>query len=526
MTANIPAPHPIFTGREDLLEQIEAVYAGGSRVLFLEGIGGIGKSELAKQYAVRHAADYDQVAFFTFSGNLQETLCDPCKLEITGVTQMEAESQGDFFYRKLQDLRQITDARTLLIVDNFDTDQDPDLEAFLQGSFRVLLTSRCVHPGYRSLTVSAIADMDALLSVFEQHYGEKLDVADKPYIEKLIRKVDCHTYMTELLAKQMQAGFLTGQELLELYDSGDFRQAGRNGYESIEGRSGWQIGDFDNAIKYGNILYQTCLTTHGEASIHTGYCARILGTCYHNGGRMEECIFWYEQSLRSMLASGEEENDDLARAYTCVATGYIMPYRRDFQKALECAENSLAIRLRLKERMEKGEHPPFYVERWRPYTLDVADWGVASAWQKLADVYVEMASYAEALRCAQQASVIMNQVQDVTQASRAVPYHLQGVCHYHLGLEQRKTGAETAAKEELKTARKDLETALQMREGPLGEASLCLQDTKEYLGDVCASLGDYAEAANYYLGVASSLKKWFPTSIERLEAVMEKMNFS
>ena len=136
---NRPEPHPVFVGREELLPQIAAVYSGGSRVLFLEGIGGIGKSELAKQYAVRYAEEYDHILFLPFSGSLRETLCDNGRLEITGVMQTERESQEEFLHRKLQILRQITDARTLLIVDSFDTEQDPDLEEFLKGGYRVLL---------------------------------------------------------------------------------------------------------------------------------------------------------------------------------------------------------------------------------------------------------------------------------------------------------------------------------------------------------------------------------------------------
>ena len=49
-----------FVGRQDDLEEINELLAK-NQLVFLSGIGGIGKTELAKQYAYRHRAQYDTV---------------------------------------------------------------------------------------------------------------------------------------------------------------------------------------------------------------------------------------------------------------------------------------------------------------------------------------------------------------------------------------------------------------------------------------------------------------------------------
>jgi len=62
---NLPHPrNPNFTGREDLLAQTHASLASGTPAALtqaLAGLGGIGKTQLANEYAYRHAGDYEAV---------------------------------------------------------------------------------------------------------------------------------------------------------------------------------------------------------------------------------------------------------------------------------------------------------------------------------------------------------------------------------------------------------------------------------------------------------------------------------
>ncbi len=59
----VPARNPRFTGRDPELEQLGRALAAGAAVTVhsVHGMGGVGKTQLAAEYAYAHATDYDLV---------------------------------------------------------------------------------------------------------------------------------------------------------------------------------------------------------------------------------------------------------------------------------------------------------------------------------------------------------------------------------------------------------------------------------------------------------------------------------
>jgi tetratricopeptide (TPR) repeat protein/CO dehydrogenase nickel-insertion accessory protein CooC1 len=140
---NVPPRNADFTGRGATLELLRDKLAGGGRAVVvaqaLYGLGGVGKTQLALEYAHRFMADYDLV-WWVPSERAEETnaaLADLArKMGLkTGDNVAEAAEAA------LEELRRDSSPHWLLIFDNAD---DPkQLEPFLPtGSGHVLITSR------------------------------------------------------------------------------------------------------------------------------------------------------------------------------------------------------------------------------------------------------------------------------------------------------------------------------------------------------------------------------------------------
>ena len=72
---------------------------------------------------------------------------------------------------KMQIFRSLTDRHTLLIVDNFDVDGDPDLKLFLEGAIGFFYyQKRSPGPGSR-ISVKAIPDPEALFTFLRRIMG-------------------------------------------------------------------------------------------------------------------------------------------------------------------------------------------------------------------------------------------------------------------------------------------------------------------------------------------------------------------
>ena len=238
-------PKNFFVGRENEIRQIHEMLEE-EPVLFLQGMGGIGKSEIAKGYASTYADSYDTVLFANYRGSIRDMIIgDDITIEnLNRVTAYgeDAESDEAFFKRKLRALKEFSDSRTLLIVDNFDVDWDEHLEDLVSGPYRLLFTSRYEHYDYPCLPIGPIQDFEKVRQLFSRNYGRPLASRDKDTVDEILKLVSCHTITVELIAKQMRASFTPPQKMLEL-----LRESGTNAHlkESVKrGAQGKSAFDF------------------------------------------------------------------------------------------------------------------------------------------------------------------------------------------------------------------------------------------------------------------------------------------
>lgn len=215
-------PKKVFCGREGTLSQMDAYFKSGERVLFLYGIGGIGKTQIAKQYVKKHSEDYDTVVFATYSGSLCEMVAGESPFTLEPELQKfvmpdgTQESDKDFFKRKIEKIKRISDERTLIVIDNFDVDDDEGLELLLEGRYHILITTRVdFSKFYPTIRIEEIESMDDLIRVFMENYGGYEVEEDDGDLPELIELVNRHTYTIELLAQHMENSGQTPKEMIE-----------------------------------------------------------------------------------------------------------------------------------------------------------------------------------------------------------------------------------------------------------------------------------------------------------------------
>lgn len=265
-------PRPFFVGREEEIRNIHEMLQQSS-VLFLQGMGGIGKSEIAKGYAQAYADQYDTVIFASYQGSLLDMVVGQ-DIRIEGLRRNtaygeDAETNEVFFARKLQTLKDLSDERTLIIVDNFDVKYDEHLEDFVSGPYRILFTSRYAHKDYPSLSVGPIQNFEKLRQIFKKHYGESVSARDQQVVDQIIRLVGCHTITIELIAKQMEASYLSPTEMLELLQKGGTNSGAE---EDVE-RDGQEKSAFD----FIKDLFHLSALTEEEQYILKCMCLVPLG---------------------------------------------------------------------------------------------------------------------------------------------------------------------------------------------------------------------------------------------------------
>lgn len=215
------APKKIFLGRDDVLSEIEEKFGSGENVQFLYGIGGIGKTQIAKQYAKRHKNDYDTVVYVTYNESLKNTVVsenafvlDPEMARYT-MSDGSRESDEDFFKRKLDKIKRIFNGKTLIVVDNFDTVEDEDLEEFASGDYHLIITTRNDFSRlFHTIKIDEIESMEHLKEIFMQNYGGYDVEEDDPALEELIELVNRHTYTVELLAQHMENSGQSPDEMI------------------------------------------------------------------------------------------------------------------------------------------------------------------------------------------------------------------------------------------------------------------------------------------------------------------------
>lgn len=203
----VPKACAHFCGRNQELSTLHELISE-KRIIFLQGIAGIGKSELAKAYARAYRKDYTNILYLTYSGDLRQDIID-----LDFVDDLPEDTEEDRFRKHNRFLRSLKED-ALLIIDNFNTTAGKDafFSVLLKYRCRILFTTRSRFDNYASFNLGEISDPDALLSLMGYFYSDAK--RKQSILKQIIQTVHSHTLAVELSARLLETGILEPQELL------------------------------------------------------------------------------------------------------------------------------------------------------------------------------------------------------------------------------------------------------------------------------------------------------------------------
>ena len=204
--------NPAFYGRDAERDALHLFLQENERqIVSLYGMGGIGKSTLARQYIADYSADWDAVLWLYDQGNLTETLADDALVQINTISRVKEESTEEYLKRKLQGLSALSGSqRVLLVLDNFVSSHLEQLQPIQGKGLTILLISRERMPEglFPAMQVGEM-DISDLARLFE-HYShcDLSDESNRRCFETIIGTIAGHTLMTELIARQVARSYL------------------------------------------------------------------------------------------------------------------------------------------------------------------------------------------------------------------------------------------------------------------------------------------------------------------------------
>ncbi len=193
-----------FIGRKKELIEINNILTD-NQIVFLSGIGGIGKTELAKKYINSYEKIYNRIIFIYFNNSIKECFCSD-DVKIYNFQKDEKENTDEYFNRKLSLLKNELSNDDIIVIDNFDVEYDEDLEKIFELNCKFIITTREDFSdfNYAQINIDKMSDYNDIRNLFIAYNKNEYSKKDWDNIDKIIELLDRHTMTVELLAKYLR----------------------------------------------------------------------------------------------------------------------------------------------------------------------------------------------------------------------------------------------------------------------------------------------------------------------------------
>ena len=540
-SAYSPINRETFVGRKRELREMRQLLA--RTPLLIHGIGGMGKTTLAKYYIQAYKSRYDHIIWVDnlYTYETERSMMDSFvsgvndianHLDLTFVPQVTNEQK----FRKIANELTKLSGENLLVIDNV-CGSIKDIMRHLpkSGNWHILATSRIrsVGGGFHTYALEPLNKEEAC-ELFGKYYsGQSLE----DLLASLLSRFDYHTFTIELLAKTLKKYAKTrlnslGEAILE------------KGLQAV-GKLKVKIEHFsiDNRISINDCivsLFDTKPLTDIEKQILTVFS--VLPPNPVSYDKLDELLLVsaeskqqfltrleaiveslkginYEQEYylrtQTLFLEGEilafEEEEFIDTLSELVEKGWLNEYKGNYschqiiqeavrQKLLSNVEDyqvlllSLTVKLFIIQEKEEARSKLY----WLPYAEQVLHWVDTNGGESLAElldcvglISYERGRYATAIALASRALGIAEE--------------LYGEASLKTGRFLNNLALSCAANRKYEEAKDRYEAAIEIAQTHLGDSHLVLGNRYSNVANVFNALGKYETAKEYFLKALSIL---------------------
>jgi tetratricopeptide (TPR) repeat protein len=253
LLTGLPKRHIKLLGREKELAELEIKLDQSERVLLVNGMGGIGKTEVCKRFFMDHYSQYRWAGWIDYLGTIKESMVNAIDAGAAGGSDRDTVDERFEILKKFLNRLQ---GNALLIIDNLDNPDDPDLDFFktLPAAIKVIATSRECIRGFAEFPLDVLPKESCRELFYEFYKGPGDDEA----VNRLVELCGCHTLTVELLARTASKEKLPVTELVELLE--------KNGF-NLDKVIGEPVGTFWHDEKAQKLFFQHLQTVFDMSNL-------------------------------------------------------------------------------------------------------------------------------------------------------------------------------------------------------------------------------------------------------------------
>ena len=234
--ANLPVPFictgyvtngGVVVGRQRECNEIEQWCHSDEKLLFITGMGGIGKSTIIRKFISENKENFDNLIYLKYHDSILESLADDVQFNINGFEKTEEETTREYFSRKIKVAKELTcDTNTVLIIDNFLGEMDEDFKEILHVNWKVIVITRQDMDaiGFDCRKIEALRERREQYRLFEENLNRKLLPEDHKKLDNIIDMVAGHTLILVLIARQISRSFMDIDSALKLVKNNGFSE--------------------------------------------------------------------------------------------------------------------------------------------------------------------------------------------------------------------------------------------------------------------------------------------------------------